>query len=47
MEWSEFHVYRYTARFIADDAPDWNTATFVGTSPAANGYSIVELDIEV
>lgn len=37
----------YTARFIADDAPDWNTATFVGTSPAANGYSIVELDIEI
>lgn len=37
----------YTARFIADDAPDWNTATFVGTSPAANGCSIVELDIEI
>lgn len=37
----------YTARFIADDAPDWNPATFVSARQLANGLQAVELDIEI
>lgn len=40
-------VPRYVARFVADDAPDWNAATFVGAEPLANGLSVVDLDVEV
>jgi hypothetical protein len=37
----------YTARFIADDAPDWNPATFVASRPVANGLQAVELEVEI
>ena len=37
----------YTARFVADDAPDWNPATFVSAMPVANGLTCVALDIEI
>ncbi len=32
---------------MADDAPDWNAATFVASRPLANGLSVVELDAEI
>jgi len=37
----------YAARFIAEDAPEWNICTFVGAEQLANGLTMVELDIEV
>lgn len=37
----------YVARFVADDAPDWNAATFVSSRNLANGLDLVELDIEI
>ena len=37
---------RYVARFVADEAPDWNPATFVAAERVANGFSVVNLDVE-
>lgn len=37
----------YTAKFIADDAPDWNPASWVRSSPAVQGLREVVLDVEI
>ena len=37
----------YEAKYAADDAPDWNPATFVSRHPAAPGLQTVTLSIEI
>lgn len=37
----------YTAKFIADDAPDWNAASWLRSSIAVQGVREVVLDVEI
>lgn len=37
----------YIARFVADDAPDWNTGQYLRTEPAGPSYRTVVLEAEV
>lgn len=37
----------YLPKYAADDAPDWNPATFVHSHPACNGAREVVLEVEI